>query len=108
VNGVGSTGAINVGVMDSVVSNSFIGIIAGSSSGHSVINLSLTRTLAVGNGGGVTAQGTNANVWLAQSTITSNGTGYNVNTGGIINSYGDNYFANNPINSGILTGATKQ
>jgi hypothetical protein len=108
VNGVGSTGTIDVGVTDSVVSNSFIGIIAGSSSGHSVINLSLTHTLVVGNGGGVTAQGTNANVWLSQSTIASNGTGYNANTGGVINSFSDNYFPNNTNNSGILTGVTKQ
>jgi hypothetical protein len=108
VNGVGSTGTINVGVTDSVVSNSFIGVIAGSGSGHSVVNLSLTHTLVAGNQTGVSAQGTNAIVWLSQSTITSNTTGYNANTGGVINSFSDNYFSNNTSNSGVLSGATKQ
>jgi hypothetical protein len=108
VSGAVTTGPIDVAVTDSVVSNSFISIEVTSSSGHSVANLSLTHTLVVGNGGGVLAQGTNATLWLAQSTITGNGSGYNANIGGVVNSYGDNYFANNPSNSGVLTPVTKQ
>jgi hypothetical protein len=108
VSGVTSTGAINVSMTDSVVSNSFIGIIAASNSTHSAVNLSLTHVLAVGNQGAVTAQGTNATVWLAQSTIINNPGGYSANTGGIINSFGDNYFGNNNTNSGMLTPITRQ
>jgi hypothetical protein len=108
INGVVGTGAIDVAVTDSVVSDSFIGIEVASSAGHSVANLSLTHILAVGNGGGIIAQGTNATLWLAQSTITGNSFGYNANTGGIINSYGDNYFVANPNNGGILTPVAKQ
>jgi hypothetical protein len=62
----------------------------------------------VGNQAGVLAQGTNATLWLAQSTITGNGSGYTANMGGVINSYGDNYFSANPLNSGSLTAVTKQ
>jgi hypothetical protein len=107
VAGVGSTGAINVSVTDSVVSNSFLGVIAGSSAGHSVTNLTLTHVLAVGNQSAVATQA-NTNVWLAQSTITGNATGYSATAGGIINSFGDNYIANNTSNLGSLTPATKQ
>jgi hypothetical protein len=58
---------------------------------------------------GLIAVGTNATLWLAQSTVTGNATGYISDGGAVINTYGDNYFAanGNPIGSS-LTSISKQ
>ncbi len=109
VQGLNGTGNISVAVTDSVAANNTNGYVALSTIGHSVTDLSLTHSLAEGNGIGVLAQGSNASIWLAQSTATGNATVYSVIPGGVINSYGDNYLAAaNGAPTGSLTSATKQ
>jgi hypothetical protein len=115
VDGSNGTGALTVGVTDSVAANNAAssgsigsGFIVHSAANQSVSNLSLTHALTEGNGFGVSAIGANATLWLAQSTMTGNGTGFSASSGGVINSYGDNYFATNGANSGSLTGVSKQ
>jgi len=109
VYGAGGTGAISVAVTDSVAANSAFGFAVESTTSSSVSNLSLTHSLAVGNNTGVLAQGTNATLWLAQSTVTGSMTLFNALSGGAILSYGDNYLAaaNGPP-VGTLTGASTQ
>jgi hypothetical protein len=112
VYGSDGTGAVNVAVTDSVAANgnSFNGNtgFAVEGNGH-VANLSLTHCLAVGNAIGVSAGSTNSTLWLAQSTVAGNATGYEASNGGVIKSYGDNYLlAGNGTNSGTLTTIGKQ
>jgi len=113
VQGVSGNSPIDVAVTDSVASNnSAAGFYAESATSHSVINLSLTRVLAEGNATGFQANGTNAILWLAQSTLTgSSSHGFEIgpNTGGVIKTYGDNNLAaGNSTNFGSLTSAAKQ
>jgi hypothetical protein len=102
--------ALNVAVTDSVASNNNqMGFYFHLAAGHSVSNLVLTRSTASGNGAGIVADSANATLWLAQSTVTENsGNGYNASSGGVINSYGDNYIDANGTNTGTLSTATKQ
>ena len=110
VGGLNGTGALTVAVTDSVAANSpSQGFIVQSGSGHSVSNLSVTHSLAEGNSIGVEALGPNATLWLAQSTLTGNVLhGFSASLGGVINSFVDNYFANNGANTGSLTSVGKQ
>jgi len=109
--GGAGTGPLTVGVTDSVAANNGSqGYFVESSSAHSVSNLSLTHSMAEGNGTGVQANGPNSTIWLAQSTVTGNGIGFDDNAGtGVIKTYGDNYLqAANGSNSGTLSNATRQ
>jgi len=102
------TGINSVTVTDSVASNNGSqGFFANSTAGAGgIVNMTLTRSLVVDNAVGVEAQGTNATIWLAQSTVTGNGSGY-LASGGTLNTFGDNYIANGG-NSGSLTPVSKQ
>jgi hypothetical protein len=104
------TGVLSVGVTDSVAANnSGDGFAAAGAAAHSVSGLSLTHSLAVGNGIGVEALGTNATIWLAQSTITGNASAFSASMGGVINSYGDNYIgAANGAPTGSFANVVKQ
>jgi hypothetical protein len=109
--GNNGTGAVSVAVTDSVAANNAsIGFAVFALQNHSVSTLVLTRSTASGNNTGIASIGdgiANApNLWVGQSTVTQNSTGYSAN-GGIINSYGDNYIDVNGSNFGSLSGATK-
>jgi Right handed beta helix region len=110
VEGAFGTGILSVAVTDSVASNNGVGFYVESATGKSVSNLALTHCLATGNFIGVDATGTNATLWLAQSTVTGSGLyGFKVVNGGTVESYGDNYLAaGNAGNTGSLTPAGKQ
>jgi hypothetical protein len=104
--GAFSTGALSVAVTDSVAAhNHAIGFFVQSSAGHSIVNLSLTHTLAEGNATGIETFGQNATIWLAQSTLSGNTVQSFV---GDINTFGDNYFIANADSSGTLTAVGKQ
>jgi hypothetical protein len=111
VSGTSGTGAINVAVTDSVAANNVsggfsAGFFVQSAALHSVTRLALTRTTAVGNGVGLEAEGTNATLQLAQSTVTGNGGAYGIFTGAAIITYGDNYI--DGTGTGTLTTGSKQ
>jgi hypothetical protein len=110
IGGLAGTGTLTVAVTDSVAANNGSqGFIAQSTTSHSVSNLSLTHVLAEGNPIGVQATGTNATLWLAQSTVMGNTLhGFSADSSGVINTYLDNYFAANGANSGTLTTVGKQ
>ena len=102
-------GVINVAVTNSVISNNTAGGVSVASS-QSATNLYLTHVQVTNNPTfGVQSTGTEAAVWIGQTTITGNPTqGYNASSGGVINSFDDNYIADNGSNSGTLGTASKQ
>jgi hypothetical protein len=108
--GLFGTGPLTIGVTDSVAANNGSqGYFVESNSGQSVSNLSLTHSMAEGNGTVVQASGTNSTIWLAQSTVTGNVVSFDADTGGIIQTYGDSYLqAANGAPAGSLTSTTKQ
>ena len=109
VSGLNGFGALAVAVTDSVASNNGTGFFVESNTGKSPSNLSLTRAQAAGNGFGVVANQTNATLWLAQTTVTANGTGFVATAGGVVKSYSDNYLAaDNGAPNGSLSSVAKQ
>jgi hypothetical protein len=115
VNGAGGSGGLFVAVTDSVAANNGNnnsgvagGFCVASGLGFgSVSNLSLTHCLVEGNIIGISSFGSRSTLWLAQSTLTANATGFSIN-GGLISSYGDNYITANGPNIGSLTPVGKQ
>jgi hypothetical protein len=96
----GGTGAVTVAVTDSVAANGGTGFQAVSAGGQGAATVILTRATAASNLTGITS-GTNATLWLAESTITGNTTaGFSAT--GVINTFQNNYFADNGSNSGTL------
>ena len=110
LDGTSGTGAISVTVTDSVAANNFgSGFEVDSASAHSVSNLSLTQVQSAGNGTGITASGNNAALGLGKSIVAGNaGNSFQATGGGVINSFGDSYFAKNGAGSGMLSTASKQ
>jgi len=112
LNGLSVTGQNNwtmaVAVTDSVVANSSsFGILSKPLPATSgTVNITVTRSQIVNNGIGIEAAiGT---IWLGDSTVTGNTTiGFSV-SGGAINTFGDNYIADNGPNNGSLTPVSKQ
>ncbi len=97
----GSGAAVSASVTDSVAANN--GQIGFQSS--ATANLFLTKNQIVGNATGIEPQGNNLSVvWLAQSTVAGNATAaFRIFDNAVLNSYGNNYFANNGSNTGSLT-----
>ena len=105
----GSTAALTVAMTDSVAANnSFAGVLLDNTGALGVINMSLTHSLVSGNGVGLFGEGSGAAFWLAQSTLTGNPTGFNLQTNSVINSFGDNYFAENGKSTGMFIPVGKQ
>jgi hypothetical protein len=96
-NGTGSTGVIAVQMRDSVSgANAFGGVSAFTAAGQSTTSITLERSSSLLNGtNGVLSQGSPAFVLLAESTVMSNGTGLNIQSGGHILSYQDNQLTGN-------------
>jgi hypothetical protein len=103
---------MSVAVSNSVISNNNSGVTVTSLSDPSGINVTLTRSQVVGNRSlGIWVNGNSpATLWLGQSTVAGNASGYTVGgdpTFAIINSYGDN-FITDTNNTGSLTPVSKQ
>ncbi|WP_244571267.1 right-handed parallel beta-helix repeat-containing protein [Mesorhizobium carmichaelinearum] len=91
--GTGSTGGINISVVNSNVSgNTNSGISLFNSAGGAAIITMVDRVLAANNGanGGLRADGPSTTLRVGNSTISGNTTGTAINNGGVINSYGNN------------------
>jgi hypothetical protein len=82
---------VNITVSDSVITNSTgSGIFALSNSATSVNTMVRDSTVANNGLDGLQASGTGATVRVTRSTIAGNNTGWAINTGGVVLSYGDN------------------
>jgi hypothetical protein len=68
--------------------------------------LAVFHSVATNNSVGVASFETT--ISLAQSMVTGNATGWAAQSGGLVQSYGDNYFSNNGTNQGSLTLISKQ
>ena len=101
-------GAVSVAVTDSVIANNGVWGVAADSNGPPV-SLFLTNDQISGNGYGIgviSYSGTaTVTVWLAQSTVAGNTSVFQFYGSGVINSYGNNYFADNG-NNNSTTGLT--
>jgi hypothetical protein len=109
--GQNSTGVLNVAVTNSIFANNLgNGVFLETVSDQSSVNATLTRSQVSGSGIGIMTEGTHATLWVGQTNIIGNAVGFDILTGGVINSYGDNYFADNKHNgqNGSLTPASKQ
>ena len=103
----GGTGTVTVAVTDSVAASNFAGVVA-STLNQSTIAITLTHVLLQNNNYGAQSTGTNAAIFLGQSTLTGNTEEFSADHSGVIYSYGDNYAAANVTYTGSLTPATKQ
>jgi hypothetical protein len=110
VNGAGFTGTLSATVSESVAAGNGFGFYAASN--HFPTTLTLFHSVAANNGTGIqafSASGNDATLTVAQSMVTGNPTaGWNASSGGVIQSYGDNYFNGNGPNTGSLTPVSKQ
>jgi hypothetical protein len=97
--GTGSTGGINMTIMDSVMSlNSQDGIIATTSSGGAPIGVMVTNTKSVNNQFGIRSFGPNVTVRVESSKIIGNDNGLVFAGGGALLSAGTNVVEANGIN----------
>jgi hypothetical protein len=109
VSGTFSTGTINVSVSESVASgNSNSDFQAITNAGKAPTTLMLFHSVAANAGTGLIANGVGATLRLANSAVTGNGAGWNVSSGGVIASYGDDYIDGNGPNTGSLTPIVRQ
>jgi hypothetical protein len=93
------TAKIVVAVADCVASANGTGILVESSPSGARPQVTITNCKITGNGFGLNAG--LSTVWLAQSTVTGNNTDLALNTGGTINSFGNNYV--DQSTTGLLT-----
>src|SRR5262249_38443769 len=99
VNGANSTGTINVSVSESVAAgNGFVGFFAESAAGMAATTLMVLHSVVANNVIGLQASGTGATVRLAHAMVTGNGSGWTLASGGVLQSYGDNYINGNTSN----------
>jgi hypothetical protein len=103
----GGTGTVIGAVTDSVAAGDFTCVLA-STLNQSTINITLTRVLIQDCTYGAQSTGTNAAIFLGQSTLTGNAQEYSADNSGVIYSYGDNYADANPSATGNLSPANKQ
>jgi hypothetical protein len=110
--GTNNLAKLNVSVTDSIAaqgSGNGVGVFVTTSAVHAVTNLTLTRFTSVNNLIGLQVSGVGATLTLARSTVTRNTThGWNIFSGGILQSYGDNSINSNGANVGALTSIAAQ
>jgi hypothetical protein len=106
----GSGGSITATVSESIISGNTNGIDVNSTSGQAVTKVTVFHSVVANSQfNGVTANGANATVTLAQSSVAGNaGSGWNIAAGGVVQTYQDNYFNGNGPNSGSLSNVGKQ
>ena len=105
-----TTDTIQATAADSIAAgNTETGFYIYTASGYAPTTLTLVRSVSANNWVGVHSHGTGGIVRLANSTVTGNGSlGWDVETGGVVQSYGDNYIDGNGSNVGSLTPIPKQ
>jgi hypothetical protein len=107
----GSISGVDITVTDSIAANSWsgAGVLLSSIGSQTPLNIMMTRFTSSNNGSGLNATGAGITVTLTQSTLTANlVAGFNIVSGAIIRSYGDNYINANGPNVGFLTTLAKQ
>jgi hypothetical protein len=100
VDGSNSTGAVNAIVTDSIAANNgSIGFLSNSAQSKANTILMVLRSIALGNGTGISAVSTGAAptavVRIGQSAVTDNTISWSGSGGGVLRSYGDNYIDGN-------------
>jgi hypothetical protein len=95
ISGFNGTGTIDATATDSVAAgNTIVGFQSATTVGNAATNLLLFRSVAANNVTGIEAFGTGATLWIGQSTVTGNATGWS-NSGGVLQSAGTNLIVGN-------------
>jgi hypothetical protein len=100
--GTGSSGALNMTVVDSISTKSPGDGIRANSLQGAVTVLTVIRSVSAGNGTGISAANGNATVRVGQSTVTGNASGWLAEGGGTLQSYGGNHVNGNSTNEGAI------
>jgi hypothetical protein len=110
LNGINTTASIEVTVSESIAAgNVGAGFSTFTPIGNpSPVSISLFHSVATHNGTGLTANGPQAVIILAQSMVAYNTVGWQLQFGGIIGTFADNYVTGNGISTGSLTTVAKQ
>src|SRR5205085_12090719 len=97
-------GAIKATIADSVASrNGTIGFFVISTAGQAVTTLVAVGSQAVNNvTTGLQVVGTIATMFVGQTTVSGNANGWIAASGGLLNSYGNNYVNGNAGNEGAM------
>jgi hypothetical protein len=105
-----SGGSITATISESAAANNNVGVDVSSSFSSPAVKATLSHSVVTNNSTGLLASSVAATVTLtvAQSTVTGNAAGWNINSNGAIRSYQDNYFNDNGPNTGSMTSVTKQ
>jgi hypothetical protein len=90
-----SVGTVKATVSDSVAGGNSAGFVAFSFPGHALPTLMLFHSLAANNNVGIQASGTGVTIRAAQSMLTGNANGWEAFSGGVVQSYADNYIDGN-------------
>jgi hypothetical protein len=85
-----------------------LSLIGTNSTGQAPITLMLFHSVAANNITGVRADGTGATLRIANSMVTGNTNGWQAVSGGVVESYGDNYIDGNTSNEGPPPSATRK
>jgi hypothetical protein len=109
INGANTTGAVNVTVSDSLLSNNSVGVGSESGSGEAPTAIVVARSTVSNNGVGLFADGVGATLDIGGSVVAANTThGWQEVSSGSIGSYGDNYIEHNGANVGGLSVLSRQ
>ena len=104
-----SANTVNATVSESVAAgNGMVGFYSATQSGSAPTRLMVFHSVAANNGTGIAAFGIGGTLRLANSTVTGNTYGWQVQTSGVVDSYGDNYIDGNGTNTGSLTPIARQ
>src|SRR5262245_13760606 len=103
-----STGTIDATATDSVAGKGGVGFEVISNPGAAT-SLMLVRSVSANNNVGIEADGANATLRIAQSTVTANvNAGFRALNGAAIETFADNYIRANGTDTGSLTIVTRQ
>ena len=95
-----STGTINATIADSVSANNLRGYLVDANFAGARTNVMLLRSVAANNETGIVVQ-LQAIVRSARSTVTGNALGWSATSGGVLQTYGDNYIDGNTDDGGL-------
>jgi hypothetical protein len=99
--GTGSSGTINMTVIDSVSAGATQDAMRANSLAGAITTLTILRSLAAGSNAGITSTNPNATVRVSQSFVTGNAHGWFAENGGTLQSFNDNVVVGNGADEGL-------
>jgi hypothetical protein len=104
IDGSQSTGTVKGALADSLVAGNAFGLVVNSTTGQAATQVVATRMAVANNGTGVAVGlAATASLRIGQSAITGNAHGWQIVTGGFLESYGDNMVDGNTADEGPMS-----